>query len=179
MRNIQHHTSKAFSSSILLQGCDIILLERKANNMGEKQSSDILQIMQINANLKYVEFLLHVFDSYPEQKTLKEIRQEFKDIFKVKTIFPLLNQDFGVYRLVPLMFIKKHNKIQGKLMNETNNKIKTMRDAIAHYNFSIDENGYTFKNDKAVIKMTYDEFVKFIHEVENSFYSFYNPDFPQ
>jgi len=50
-------------------------------------------------------------------------------------------------------------------------KIKVIRDAIAHHEFTINEKGYSFKNDKECIDMTYEEFTEFLHRIENTFYS--------
>lgn len=54
-------------------------------------------ILAINAHLKYVEYLLHVFDTYPDATTLKTIREEFENKFSTRHV--LLNQNFGIYRL--------------------------------------------------------------------------------
>lgn len=49
-------------------------------------------------------------------------------------------------------------------------QVKVIRDSIAHNSFSIDENGYSFKNDKESFSMTYDEFTQFLYKIENEFY---------
>lgn len=125
-------------------------------------------ILAINAHLKYVEYLLHVFDTAPEETTLKEIREEFEKRFSTR--HALLNQNFGIYRLLPLILIKEEYKKDRKDLVGIIEQIKTIRDSIAHHSFSIDENGYHFKNDKNNISMTYDDFVGFVHRVENEFY---------
>ena len=125
-------------------------------------------ILAINAHLKYVEYLLHVFDTYPDATTLKTIREEFEKRFSTRHV--LLNQNFGIYRLLPLILIKEEHKKDRKDLAGTIEQIKVIRDSIAHNSFSIDENGYHFKNDKKAISLTYDEFVQFIHQIENEFY---------
>ncbi len=125
-------------------------------------------ILAINAHLKYVEYLLHVFDTYPDATTLKTIREEFENQFSTRQV--LLNQNFGIYRLLPLILIKEEHKKDRKDLAGVIEKIKVVRDSIAHNSFSIDGNGYHFKNDKKNISLTYDEFVEFVHKVENEFY---------
>ena len=125
-------------------------------------------ILAINAHLKYVEFLLHIFDSYPNATTLKTIREEFEKRFSTRHV--LLNQNFGIYRLLPLILIKEEHKKDRKNLTGIIEQIKIIRDSIAHNSFSIDENGYHFTNDKKSITLTYDEFIQFVHQVENEFY---------
>lgn len=125
-------------------------------------------ILSINAHLKYVEYLLHVFDTYPDATTLKTIREEFEKRFSTR--HALLNQNFGIYRLLPLILIKEEHKKDRKNLEGVIEQIKVIRDSIAHDNFSIDENGYHFRNDKKSMSLTYGNFVKFLHKVENEFY---------
>lgn len=125
-------------------------------------------ILEINAHLKYVEYLLHVFDTYPDVTTLKIIREEFEKRFSTRRV--LLNQNFGIYRLLPLILIKEEYKKDKKNLTGIIENIKFIRDSIAHNSFSIDENGYHFKKDKKSISLTYDEFVEFVHKIENEFY---------
>ncbi len=126
-------------------------------------------ILGINAHLKYVEFLLGVYDTFDEATTLKEIREEF--IKKFQTNHILLNQNFGIYRLLPLILIKEEYKNQKKEFTEDITKIKIIRDAIAHHKFEMTEKGYEFENDKNKIEFTYEEFIIFLHRIENEFYS--------
>lgn len=125
-------------------------------------------ILAINAHLKYVEYLLHVFDTYPDATSLKAIREEFEKRFLTR--HALLNQNFGIYRLLPLLLIKEEYKKDRKDLVGVIEQIKVIRDSIAHNSFSIDEKGYHFQNDKKSIFLTYDEFVGFVHRVENEFY---------
>ena len=125
-------------------------------------------ILAINAHLKYVEYLLHVFDTAPEETTLKEIREEFEKRFSTR--HALLNQNFGIYRLLPLILIKEEYKKDRRDLDGVIEQIKVIRDSIAHNSFSIGKNGYHFKNDKKSLSLTYDEFVTFVHKVENEFY---------
>lgn len=126
-------------------------------------------ILAINAHLKYVEYLLHVLDTYPETTTLKTIWGEFEKQFSTRR-HVLLNQNFGIYRLLPLILIREEHKKDRKDLAGAIEQIKVIRDSIAHNGFSIDENGYHFKNDRKSISLTYDEFVQFVHKVENEFY---------
>jgi len=125
-------------------------------------------ILGINAHLKYVEFLLGVYDNESDSMTLKEIREKFKKNFHTNHI--LLNQNFGIYRLLPLILIKEEYKNQKKEFTEDIIKIKTIRDAIAHHKFKMTEDGYLFKNDKDEVKFTFEEFNNFLHRIENEFY---------
>ncbi len=125
-------------------------------------------ILNINAHLKYVEFLLYTFDNGSDELTLGQIKDQFKT--KFNTLHPLLNQNFGVYRLLPLMLIKEEYKNQKKELSGDIEKIKIIRDAIAHGNFTIDENGYLFENDSNKIVLSYEDFSRFLHKIENDFY---------
>lgn len=126
-------------------------------------------ILAINAHLKYVEYLLHVFDTYSDETTLKTIREDFKKRFS--TQHALLNQNFGIYRLLPIILMKEEFKKDKKDLAGVVMQVKVIRDSIAHNSFSIDENGYSFKNDKNSFSMTYDEFTQFLHKIENEFYA--------
>lgn len=127
------------------------------------------KILYLNAYIKYVEFILHNFDHAKPSKTIKEIREEFEE--KFKTIHPLLNQNFGIFRLIPLILIKEIYKNEKKELSGDIKKIKTIRDSIAHGNFYINENGYEFKNDKDEIKLSFQEFNDFVFKIENIFYT--------
>lgn len=127
------------------------------------------EILNINAHLKYVEFLLHTFDEGQDEQTLGDIREQFKSSFK--TSHKLLNQNFGIYRLLPLILIKEEYKNQRAELLGDVAKIKVIRDSIAHGNFSIDEMGYTFENNKNKLALSYEEFSVFLHKIENEFYS--------
>lgn len=126
------------------------------------------KILAINAHLKYVEYLLHMFDTYSDETTLKTIRKDFEKRFSTQHI--LLNQNFGIYRLLPIILMKEEFKKDNKELVGVTEQVKVIRDAIAHNSFSVDGNGYYFKNDKKEISMTYNEFTLFLHKVENEFY---------
>ena len=126
-------------------------------------------VLKINAHLKYVEFILHTFDHGSDDLTLGQIKSQFKD--KFKTLHPLLNQNFGIYRLLPLILIKEEYKEQRKELSGDMQKIKIIRDAVAHSNFTIDKNGYLFENDKGKVALSYEGFNEFLHKIENEFYS--------
>ncbi|MDR3491505.1 MAG: hypothetical protein P4M12_05585 [Gammaproteobacteria bacterium] len=126
-------------------------------------------ILAINAHLKYVEYLLNVFDNDGDEMSLGKIRNNFREKFGTQHV--LLNQNFGVYRLLPLILIKEEYKNQKKELNGDVEKIKIIRDSIVHHNFEIDENGYCFKNDKGTLYFSFEEFNGFLHRVENDFYT--------
>jgi len=125
-------------------------------------------LLNINAHLKYVEFLLYTFDNASDELSLGDIKKEFKE--KFNTLHPLLNQNFGIYRLLPLIMIKEEYKNQKKELSGDVETIKIIRDAIAHANFSISEEGYSFKNDNSGVNLSYEEFKEFIHRIENEFH---------
>jgi hypothetical protein len=127
------------------------------------------QILAINAHLKFVEFLLHIFDTGSDELTLKQIREDFKNKFQTQHI--LLNQNFGVYRLLPIILMKEVYKDNNTKLEGYIAKIKVIRDSIAHNDFSYDENGYRFVNDKTTLDLSYEELVEFVHNVENKFYA--------
>ncbi len=126
-------------------------------------------ILSINAHLKYVEFLLFKFDKASPETTMGEIRKEFKE--KFLTTDPLLNHNFGIYRLLPLILIKENYKNSKKELEGDVKKNKIIRDAIAHHQFTMNSEGYEFKNDKETLFFTYEEFKEFIYSIENDFYT--------
>ena len=126
-------------------------------------------ILAINAHLKYVEFILYIFDNESNDLTLGEIKSQFKE--KFNTDHKLLNQNFGIYRLLPLILIKEEYKNQKLALNDDIEKIKVIRDAISHHKFNITEDGYIFKNNKHEITFTYQDFQDFLHRIENEFYA--------
>lgn len=128
------------------------------------------KILGVNAELKWIEHLMGVFDTGEDSLTLKEIRDEFLRKFSIPKRFPLLNNDFGIIRLLPLILIKEIYKRKGKIYSEDIKKIEIIRHAIAHYNFDYDENGYSFNANQGSTKMSYNEFVGFLHRIENEFH---------
>lgn len=126
-------------------------------------------ILAINAHLKYVEYLLYLYDNESEEITLRQIKEKFRDKFGVDQI--LLNQNFGIYRLLPLILMKEEYKKQKRPLLGDVAEIKIIRDAISHHNFTVDEKGYQFSDGKKTEEFSYEEFVAFIHRIENSFYS--------
>ena len=73
-------------------------------------------ILAINAHLKYVEYLLHVFDTYSDETTLKTIREDFEKRFSTRHV--LLNQNVGIYRLLPIILMKEEFKKEKKIWLE-------------------------------------------------------------
>ena len=127
------------------------------------------EILYINAELKYIEYILGVFDTESETITLGEIRKKFKNGFRSEG--KLANQYFGIVRMITLVFINEEGK-KGLLEKEDIEKIKIIRNSVAHNDVMIDEKGYTFKNRRkgTEIKMSYDDMVRFVHKIENIFY---------
>ncbi|MCB4759279.1 MAG: hypothetical protein LGB58_00900 [Sulfurovum sp.] len=109
---------------------------------------DIKSIMLIIANLRHIEFILHVFDNNSDKETLGEIRQQFQEGYKTPSSFPLFNQFFGICRLMPLILIKEEYRKQKKELSGDIKTIKIIRDAVAHGRFSIEEEGYIFSEKK-------------------------------
>lgn len=124
-------------------------------------------ILPINAHIKYVEFILHAFDNYPDTTTLGDLRNEFNE--KFSTLHTLLNQNFGLYRLLPLILIREEYKNDSKISEEIGQKVRQIRNSIAHNDFSMNEEGYQFNNGKNSLSFTYSEFIDFIHKIENDF----------
>lgn len=128
------------------------------------KSDPVHDILYINAHLKFVEHLLHVFDTAEESKTLKDVRVEFHS--KFGSTGHLLDQYFGVYRLLPLLLMKEVNKDAGKPLEGVYKQIKTIRDAVAHKKFSISESGYKFGEEI----IAFSDFHVWLHELEKDFY---------
>ena len=125
-----------------------------------------MNTLQINAHVKYIEFLMSVFDSAESSTTIADIRKDFAE--KFGTEMPhMLNQNFGIVRLVPLLMIREQLKNEGRKYDR---RISIIRHAVAHGNFDISETGYEFKSDIGNCKMTYTEFNEFLWWVENEFY---------
>jgi len=123
--------------------------------------------LQINADLKYIEFLLYFISNSDDLKTIKDLKEEFKD--KFKTELPhLLNQNFGIIRLIPLLLIREDLKNSGKKYDKN---ITIVRHALAHNNFSITEKGYEFFSDRGNYCLNYSEFTNFVYKIENEFYN--------
>jgi hypothetical protein len=124
-------------------------------------------ILFINAELKYIEFLLHSLTTGNDSKTVGEIKKDF--LAKFKTALPrLLNQHFGIIRLIPLLLMREELKNERKKFDR---RINIIRHALAHNNFFISETGYEFQSDIGNCKMNYSELVDFIWLIENEFYT--------
>lgn len=126
-------------------------------------------ILQVNALLKYIEFLLHCFDSGDEKMTLKELRASFYTKFHHNDT--LLNQYFGIIRLMPLILISEEYKNQKKERKDDIAEVKDVRNSVSHNDFSINNDGYFFERAKGEsLQMTLDEFQYFLHRIENQYY---------
>jgi hypothetical protein len=128
------------------------------------KNNSLHDILYINAHLKFVEHLLNVFDTAEDSKTLKDIRAEFGH--KFGSTGHLLDQYFGVYRLLPLILMKEVNKNTSKPLEGVYKRIKTIRDSVAHNKFSISETGYKFGDEL----IAFSDFHLLLHEWENDFY---------
>jgi len=126
-----------------------------------------MHTLYINAHLKYIEFLLHAVDIAGDSETVGRIKKDFTDKFQTKMPH-MLNQYFGIIRLLPLLLMRERLKEEGK---EYDTRISIVRHALAHDKFTIDEAGYEFKSNKGNCKMTRSELVDFIWSIENEFYT--------
>ncbi len=125
-------------------------------------------ILQLNANLKYIEFVLNIFDNENNSINLGEIRKSFKNKFKV--LNPLLNQYFGIIKLATLLFISDYYKKKNIVNVKNLDKIKIIRNSFAHNDFIVNEEGYIFKNRNDELKISFNNFQKLIYQIENDFY---------
>ncbi|MGA2069785.1 MAG: hypothetical protein ABSG97_00400 [Sedimentisphaerales bacterium] len=124
-------------------------------------------ILPINAELKYIEFLLHALTTSNDSKTVGEIKKDFLAKFKIE-LPHLLNQHFGIIRIIPLLLMREELKNEGKKYDR---RISIVRHALAHNKFSINETGYEFYSNAGNCKMNYSEFVDFIWLIENEYYT--------
>lgn len=126
------------------------------------------EILALNSNQKYIEFILSQYDNAPSEMTMKELREKFEEQFKFNQI--MLNQYFGIMRILPLILIKQEYANKGVPLKGDIEKIKVIRDSLSHNDFEISREGYTFRNKKNTIRFSFDEFENFIHKIENEFY---------
>ncbi len=130
-----------------------------------------MSTLSINAHLKFIEHLLHELDNVDDSTTVGEIKTRFSEKFKIKMPV-LLNQDWGIVRLLPLLLMReslKNDKIAtgAKYRSE----IDIVRHSLAHDSFTVNSTGYKFTCKKGMVTFSYAEFVAFLHNVENEFYS--------
>ena len=71
--------------------------------------------------------------------------------------------------LLPLILIREEYKNDSKISKEIGQKVRQIRNSIAHNDFSMNEEGYQFNNGKNSLSFTYSEFIDFIHKIENDF----------
>lgn len=126
-----------------------------------------MSTLHINAYLKFIEFLLLFVTSSDDSKTIKDLKGEFKEKFNID-LPNLLNQNFGIIRLIPLLLIREDLKNSDQRYDKN---ITIIRHALAHNNFSITEEGYEFYSDRGNYKLNYQDFNDFIYKVENEFYN--------
>lgn len=125
--------------------------------------------LALNAHLKYIEFVLHHMDFSSGDFYTPTVKMQFKEKFK-RDMPVLLNQYFGLIRLIPLMYITEHKKFD----ESDREKLVVIRNAFAHDDIFFDQSGYTFKANRAGnqdVLMTYYEFNIFIHRIENFSYN--------
>jgi hypothetical protein len=126
-------------------------------------------ILSLNAALKFIEFVIGSVDKADDTKTVGQLRREFREKFN-HDLHPLINQHFGIIRLIPLMHM-----VQDRFLENTVDgaRIKAIRNAFAHNTFSCDESGYTFfpnRPNGATVRISYEEFTPFVWRIENEFY---------
>jgi hypothetical protein len=131
-------------------------------------------ILSLNATLKFIEFVIGAVDKADDTKTVGQIRCEFKEKFE-HDLQPLINQNFGIIRLIPLMHM-----VQDRFLVNTEDgiKIKAIRNSVAHNTFSCDKTGYTFlpnRQNGEIVRISYEEFVPFLWRIENEFYKDRHP----
>lgn len=133
-----------------------------------------MSTLSINAHLKFIEFLLHELDDADNPTTVGEIRNRFFE--KFKTNMPaLLCQDWGIVRLIPLLLMRESLKNEKAATGvKYKHEIDIVRHSLAHNSFGTDSTGYRFTCDKGTVNFSYDEFMIFLYNVENEFYSRHN-----
>ncbi|RUR24669.1 hypothetical protein [Legionella qingyii] len=127
-------------------------------------------ILNISSYLKFIEFTLgSVSEKNADgDKTIKDIKNDFKRKFHFDLPY-LLNQNFGILRLIPLLLIREYYK-KSNISDSDRKSIDIIRHALAHGNFSIDEKGYNFWCDKGEINYSFIDFQHFINKIEHEFY---------
>lgn len=130
-----------------------------------------MSTLSINAHLKFIEFLLHELDDADDSTTVGVIRSRFSKKFDIK-LPVLLCQDWGIVRLVPLLLMREFLKNEKVATGaKYKREIDIVRHSLAHDSFAADSTGYKFTCDKGTVNFSYDEFVAFLYNVENEFYS--------
>jgi hypothetical protein len=123
----------------------------------------------LNAALKFIEFVIGAVDKADDTKTVGQIRREFREKFD-HDLQPLINQHFGIIRLIPLMHIVQDHFLENTVDGA---RLKAIRNAFAHNTFSCDQSGYTFSPNRpngAIVRISYEDFVPFVWRIENEFY---------
>ena len=94
----------------------------------------------------------------------------------LKDFSSLLSQNFLIIRLITILFLKEEDSINE---NDIKNKVKKIRNSIAHNNFSLNSNGFIFykrpkqSNEESLeisFEMSYSELQFFVHQVEQIFF---------
>lgn len=128
-------------------------------------------MLAINADLKFTEFVLGEIDNASDSMTVGELRKAFQERFGLP-LSRRINQHFGILRLVPLMHIAEHRDFIRNI--EISGKITIIRNAFAHNDFTCNESGYIFnatRPNQQPLEISYADFNLLIHQVENQFYA--------
>ncbi len=127
--------------------------------------------LDVSCYLKYIEHVLYIVSRSEGNITINDIRKEFQHKFNYD-LPDLLNQNFIYLRLLPLIFIREdHNNCENPLSDEEREKVRLIRNSLAHGDIVLSDKGVVFHSKKSSEIMSYDEFNKFIHTVENTYYA--------
>ena len=124
-------------------------------------------------HLKYVEYILNIIDNGSEELTVKQIRNQIKEKFKIFPIPIMLNHYFIPFQLLSILLIKEEEE---NIKFEESDKltISIIRHSIAHNNFRYDAEKFTFINkykDKFEERIfTYAELKEFVLKIENIYF---------
>ena len=122
------------------------------------------EILQFNAYLKYLEATLYEIDNANADLTIEELKKNVYKKFRFQ--YPLLNQYFGLVRLLILVQIRENLKKDKSL----DPRVHIIRHAISHGNIDINKDEFTFRSDKGDCELSFKEFNNFIHDLENDYY---------
>ncbi len=103
------------------------------------KDQDGVRILLLNTEIRYLEYLCHVFNTGSADITLGKIRENF--VKKYKTSHEFSAQEFMKIRLILLLLI---NEEKGDFDEDTKNRIRRIRNAVAHGNFITNKKGFIF-----------------------------------
>jgi hypothetical protein len=123
-------------------------------------------------HLKYIEYILNIIDNGSEEITVKQIRNQIKEKFKIFPIPIMLNHRFIPFQLLSILLIKEEENI--KFEESDKLTISIIRHSIAHNNFKFDAERFTFINsykDKCEERIfTYVQLKEFVIKIENIYF---------